>query len=43
MLPQQTGFTSGKDGDTRLIEGLDQLGYLLSFDDQITAYEQQRT
>ena len=26
-----------------LLEGLDQLGYLLSFDDQITSYEQQRT
>ena len=26
-----------------LLEGLDQLGYLLSFDDQIAAYEQQRT
>jgi len=26
-----------------LLEGIDQLGYLLSFDDQITAYEQQRT
>ena len=25
-----------------LLEGLDQLGYLLSFDDQITSYEQQR-
>ena len=25
-----------------LLEGIDQLGYLLSFDDQITAYEQQR-
>ena len=26
-----------------LLEGIDQLGYLLSFDDQITSYEQQRT
>jgi 3-isopropylmalate/(R)-2-methylmalate dehydratase small subunit len=26
-----------------LLEGIDQLGYLLSFDDQITAHEQQRT
>ena len=26
-----------------LLEGLDQLGYLLSFDDQITSYEQRRT
>lgn len=26
-----------------LLEGIDQLGYLLSFDDQITRYEQQRT
>jgi 3-isopropylmalate/(R)-2-methylmalate dehydratase small subunit len=26
-----------------LLEGVDQLGYLLSFDDQITSYEQQRT
>lgn len=26
-----------------LLEGIDQLGYLLSFDRQITAYEQQRT
>ena len=26
-----------------LLEGIDQLGYLLSFDDQITQYEQQRT
>jgi 3-isopropylmalate/(R)-2-methylmalate dehydratase small subunit len=26
-----------------LLEGIDQLGYLLSFDDQITKYEQQRT
>jgi len=26
-----------------LLEGIDQLGYLLSFDDQITNYEQQRT
>ena len=25
-----------------LLEGIDQLGYLLSFDDQITNYEQQR-
>ena len=25
-----------------LLEGIDQLGYLLSFDDQITGYEQQR-
>jgi 3-isopropylmalate/(R)-2-methylmalate dehydratase small subunit len=25
-----------------LLEGIDQLGYLLSFDDQITSYEQQR-
>ena len=25
-----------------LLEGIDQLGYLLSFDEQITAYEQQR-
>jgi 3-isopropylmalate/(R)-2-methylmalate dehydratase small subunit len=25
-----------------LLEGIDQLGYLLSFDDQITKYEQQR-
>ena len=25
-----------------LLEGMDQLGYLLSFDDQITSYEQQR-
>lgn len=26
-----------------LLEGIDQLGYLLSFDEQITSYEQQRT
>ena len=26
-----------------LLEGMDQLGYLLSFDDQITSYEQRRT
>ncbi len=26
-----------------LLNGIDQLGYLLAFDDQITAYEQQRT
>ncbi|MBW2404662.1 MAG: 3-isopropylmalate dehydratase small subunit [Deltaproteobacteria bacterium] len=26
-----------------LLEGVDQLGYLLSFDEQITSYEQQRT
>jgi len=26
-----------------LLEGIDQLGYLLAFDDQITKYEQQRT
>jgi 3-isopropylmalate/(R)-2-methylmalate dehydratase small subunit len=26
-----------------LLEGIDQLGYLLSFDDQITSYEQRRT
>ena len=26
-----------------LLEGIDQLGYLLSFDEQITKYEQQRT
>jgi len=26
-----------------LLEGLDQLGYLLSFDEQITRYEQQRS
>jgi len=26
-----------------LLQGIDQLGYLLSFDDQITRYEQQRT
>ncbi|TFH26076.1 MAG: 3-isopropylmalate dehydratase small subunit [Myxococcales bacterium] len=26
-----------------LLNGIDQLGYLLSFDEQITAYEQQRT
>ena len=26
-----------------LLKGMDQLGYLLSFDDQITSYEQQRT
>jgi len=25
------------------LEGIDQLGYLLAFDDQITKYEQQRT
>jgi 3-isopropylmalate/(R)-2-methylmalate dehydratase small subunit len=26
-----------------LLEGIDQLGYLLSFDGQISSYEQQRT
>ena len=29
--------------DMRLLEGIDQLGYLLSFDGQISNYEQQRT
>jgi 3-isopropylmalate/(R)-2-methylmalate dehydratase small subunit len=26
-----------------LLDGVDQLGYLLSFDEQITSYEQERT